>query len=382
MKISDERYKTIGILTFWTTTSNYGQVLQAYALCRVLSKRGHHPYLIRYLPCNATGIKLILKKIINRFIQCGKSWQWWNRNSREYKFNSFRKQYFSFSRKLYHSYSELQNDPPRADIYICGSDQIWNINAFSRNNCPWFLDFGLKSTKRIAFAASFGKEQLSAESIRFIKPLMASLDKISVREMNAVELCRECGRNDAVHVLDPTLLLSGADYQQLLVNVKQPFAGKFFLGYFLNIENRDEVHYESLTQLSLHQGAALKIIAGDHAKTLFPAGICLHPGIEEWLKLFTQAEGIFTSSFHGAVFAIQLKRPFLVFPLRGRYSPMNCRVESLLSDLGLSDRICASTATAETIHEQLNRNIDWACVEGRLAELQRKTFAFLEECGC
>ena len=150
----------IGILTFWWAYDNYGQILQCYALQRFLEKRGHEPFLIRYEykteiqnpPVYHKFLKLFnVKKLVSylrtlnmkRKIQNEMSFH--NRH-----FDDFRKKYIKFGNKLYLSYKELVENPPEADCYIVGSDQVWNpdciggINNSSFENIlnAYFLNFG------------------------------------------------------------------------------------------------------------------------------------------------------------------------------------------------------------------------------------------------
>jgi hypothetical protein len=175
----------IGILTYWRTRDNYGTVLQRYALQKYLRNAGHDAYLIRYT-IGGDLTKLYWKKKIKTFLlsfklgkfllyqKNKKTDQWINYNQRN--FEKFQDKYLNQSKKTYHFYDELVKEPPEADAYIAGSDQIWNFSDYSLDEAKaklhaFFLDFGSSNIKRISYAASFGKENLQDDFIKEITPL-------------------------------------------------------------------------------------------------------------------------------------------------------------------------------------------------------------------
>lgn len=95
-------------------------------------------------------------------------------------FDSFKKTYLMFSKK-YTTIYELKENPPIADVYITGSDQVWNMDCFE-NAKAYFLDFAPLDAKRISYAASFGKNNLSKSFLKFIAPMLHKFSVISVRE--------------------------------------------------------------------------------------------------------------------------------------------------------------------------------------------------------
>lgn len=112
----------------------------------------------------------------------------------------------SVSDKKYDNINELKINPPKADIYITGSDQVWAGWLE-----PNYLTFAPPKKKKIAYAVSFGRQQLTAEHQSHIQNWVKQFDAISIRESSGIEICRKMGM-DAVHLLDPTLLLDDVDY--------------------------------------------------------------------------------------------------------------------------------------------------------------------------
>ena len=134
----------IGIMTYWTSEENYGQILQGYALQQVLRNMGHEPFLIRYDYRYEPG-----QMPFNR-----------PEHFHTRHFEDFRQKYMVVSDKEYMSYHELVSAPPKADSYIVGSDQVWYLGLNPENKLnrlhAYFLDFGGEDIQRYAVAASWG----------------------------------------------------------------------------------------------------------------------------------------------------------------------------------------------------------------------------------
>ena len=163
----------IGVVTYWSSDDNYGQQLQCFALQQYLISQGHDAFLIKYLPPKRmlTFFEKILKKVTlqnvanlitgerkkNRKFQANEMLLK-KENEKKNKarhFSDFRRRYIRSTETIYGSISELRQNPPSADIYICGSDQVWNNPILDENTAGWFLDFG--EAKRIAYAVSIGR---------------------------------------------------------------------------------------------------------------------------------------------------------------------------------------------------------------------------------
>ena len=221
----------IGILTFWWSQDNYGQLLQCYALQKYLRDAGHDAFLIRYDSRNdffRTPFILRFFKALNPVLLCKflqhkinskKLLEESKLNDRH--FDDFRENYIVQSENVYTLYNQLKENPPEADVYIVGSDQVWNFSLFKTvNNCKnlihaYFLDFGSTQTKRISYAASWSCSDLRSDIIEKISPLLKNFDYVSVREKSGINLCRKCGYDTAEFRCDPTLLLTAENYRSL-----------------------------------------------------------------------------------------------------------------------------------------------------------------------
>lgn len=333
----------IAILTFYWAQDNYGQLLQAYALQKYLSSYGHNVYLIRYnFETDYTKRPLILRlfKAFNLLkLFC------YLKNKRHFAlilkeqaendrhFDDFRKNYFTFSRE-YRSFSELEQNPPEADAYIVGSDQVWNCLWFNENQISsYFLGFGDEKTKRLSYAASFGLTKLSEEAEKIITPLLKRFDYVSVREKSGVELCLKCGKN-AEWVCDPTFLLRAEDYRKLYREQHiTERKNAFLLLYMLSNENDFDI--QKAYDFAQKKNLEVVYVTGngvlDRRKKTFAS-------IPEWLYLVDNAEFIITNSFHCGVFSAIFHKKFALVPLTGNAASMNSRFDSLFEILKIDVR--------------------------------------------
>lgn len=356
--------KKIGIMTFWTSKDNYGQILQAYALQTVLRKMGHEPFLIRYDyrhdPTFASTIKekvfhllkdpaIICRFILSKFRRREKVVA----DVHDRKFDEFIRDHMTVCEKIYTDYRELKANPPEADVYICGSDVVWYPRRMSE---PYFLDFNTDA-RRVAYAPSFGTADVPVWFREMAKPWLEKFYAISTREQSGADVCNEIlGTDRCVCNLDPTLLLQADDYRKLFTSQSKRSTEKYCLAYFLGTET--DVDFYKLRQYAANRGMDFKFIPSQGREHELAN---LYPDIPEWLQVFAFAECICTNSFHGCVFAVIFRKKFLYFPIRGKYVALNNRVYSLLDRLGI-DRslvVCDSVIDFRIDYaEQVEHRID------------------------
>lgn len=345
----------IGILTFHYVT-NYGAVLQAYALQRHLEKQGHEVVIIDYRPKSRQ--KPILKRLLARRLQTALN-----------KITDFRKEVLieRFRKKHLHqtirycSLSELQHNPPLCDYYICGSDQIWNIHFTSQGENKsltgsYFLDFGPNNVRRISYAASFGCTEYPAELRRFTKPALARFHALSVREQTGQEIINKIGFENAEVVPDPTLLLCCDEYRRLLSNTNSRKESKVFI-YALH---QHQHLMNSVIQKLKQTNETLICGTGSHWA----------PGIESWLQAIASAKMVVTNSFHGVVFSILFEKNFIAVSVEGSNVGMNDRLHTLLGQLGLESRIMSSDQSLD-LDSLLQSKINWETVRPRIEALKK-----------
>ncbi len=339
--------KKVGILTFhWAT--NYGAVLQSYATASFLKSAGYDAEIINYRPRIAL-IKQTLRRIKSRDTLSKK---------REGEIDLFRRDFLPLSKKVYRSSRALS----RCSGYfalITGSDQVWNesftLRGEGRPTLSYFLPFGGEGAKRIAYAVSFGQDAVDEEYKRVALESIRALDAVSVRENTGLAILEEMGVA-SVRVPDPTALLSREEYSAIAdkSSCKTPRVFSYFL--------RTGAEKELSARKKVRE--ALGISRDSEMPRVY--------GIPEWLSAIRGAHTVITNSFHGTMLSIIFGTPFVF--LSSEKSKMNDRVTTLLSTVGLSERIADSEADIE---RALGAPIEWDKVNSALSDYRRVGADFL-----
>lgn len=338
----------IGIVTYWWSQDNYGQILQCYALQKFLTKIGHEAFLIKYdftkdIKKQSLFIKLLKAFNIVKLIKYFKEKKHIANVLKEQSyndryFNDFKNKYLFFSDN-YTSYNDIKTNPPKADAYIVGSDQVWNYwheqpKKFMNQIHVYFLDFGNKNTKRLAYAASWGVTAIPDSFKQIVKPYLAKFDYIGVREKSGIELCTQCGFSNAEWVCDPTLLLTREDYRSLYSqNTVRKQEKKYILLYLLN--STCKVDLQSIYDFAFQRDLNVIYVTGNGVIDDRPKFFATIP---EWLYLVDNAEYVITNSYHCGVFSTIFNKKFGIIPRTDKYSGMNSRFESLFEICGIENR--------------------------------------------
>lgn len=342
---------------------NYGSLLQYYALQKFLECRGHNVEWIRFV-YKKRGIKKIIDELAKL-------------NEKGYvskkiclsKFQKFIKTYLNVTSDECSSGEQIKMVCKNSSVFITGSDQVWG-GAIEEN----FLTFAKKTQKKISYAASFGRKDIEEEMLNTISPWILDIDYISLREKSGVNICEQIGRTDAIVVPDPTILLEKSDYPIKDLHSKKTF----IFSYFLNIKDELTVPYGII-------GEYLEKICDDNLVSCIGSGTRfvphifeenrVYPSPEEWLGYYQDAKIIFTNSFHGTVFALIFRKPFVVFTQDGATSKQNERIYNLLSGFNLLDRIYSEKNDIDSI---LKKSIDWKHVSNIMGDQRRIAQCFFE----
>lgn len=361
----------IGILT-QALHGNYGGILQNFALQSILCDMGHSAVTIdRHIYRSESVLKNVIKKILRLKKPCYDSSMLTlserriiNSNQMEFVNKHIERIGPIFSQT---EFDKTVNDE-KFDAFIVGSDQCWRP-CYSANIANYYLDFAAdKDVKRIAYAASFGVDdwEYTDEQTRLAAKLAKEMDAVSVREESGQKLCKKYLGVDASWVMDPTLLLGKAGFQQF---VNHEASSEGFITEYL-LEDSDEtaaLREEAKKQLGL-------TVCKDNNKSkvfkrLTPLSRYKNISVEEWITNIACAKFVITDSFHGAVFALMFNVPFVVRlnEVRG-----NARIESLLRDFKLENCICKSS-------DFRIPEIDWDSVNGHLKQRQAESLEFMEK---
>ncbi|HPD57732.1 MAG TPA: polysaccharide pyruvyl transferase family protein [Smithellaceae bacterium] len=355
MKFNKNSNKKIGILTFHFTRHNYGAVLQTYASFNVLKKLGYQPQIINLLP--KSSIKQEIYSIMKRASV----------------FEKFRKRYFSLTDKYYHD-SDLSKLNRMFDVFYVGSDQIWRPSMAGDLLAHYYLDFADDEKLKIAYAVSFGTSHWEGtnEETEMIRPLIKRFKYISVREAEGVEICNKIFNVNAVHVLDPTLLLTENDYPIILGNNKANIMneGKYMGAYLLADPTLRTDH-----ALNASEQTKLKVnnLYGDKIK-IFGRELLRFRKVEEWLNGIKNASFVITDSYHCIIFCIIMKTNFVCLP---NETGGVTRIKNMLNIIGLEERFCADKEV--DFGNYYSKKIDFDSIYERLRPFQNKSLAYLSD---
>lgn len=381
----------IGIVTYWSSSDNYGQQLQCFALQKYLIGLGHDAYLIKYMPTSHIPLWRRIARSVKYRLLVSSEQKEKDRNTKLISernkllncrrgFKEFRDKYIKSTEIVYRNIKELRNNPPDADIYICGSDQVWNNSLKDPDTAGWFLDFGKPTAKRVSYAASIGRDIDSCEINRFTRYLK-NFNAISVREQKAYALCHQLGFDKSIIAIDPTLLLNSSDYDLIELDSNGTnVAGKpYVFIYTLNIRTAEEIYWDDFQKIIAEDGLQIRSVSSSGylpARELLPGVQNEQATIPEWLSLIKHSEYVITTSFHGVVFCLLYHKPFYAVLLNNEYSKGNDRIISLLEFLHLSNLIVSNSDSLKQINFE---NIDWIDVDAMIALLRQKSTHFIDD---
>lgn len=361
--------KKIGILTF-QNADNYGALLQAYSLKQILKNQGHNVHVLNYLCSTVEQSYRLVKwpkfhpKDIVRQVVFGvmSPYKLYIRS----RFSHFRKQYLQDTLPLLPQ--QLPNLTARYDLFISGSDQVFNprITNFDTN---YFLAFNKDTSKNFSYAASFGLqlENLSEKERNFLKQNLAHFNCISVREKQGTLIVKELSTQQALVHLDPTLLLTRQAWAALATPMA--YKGDYVLLYLMH---KDKELIEFAQKLAQAKGIRLRYICTSlDLKARVPAKH-VTPTPQEWLGLFLNAQYVVTNSFHGFAFSVNFNKAFFLGKLPAAW-PVNSRLDNLLDMTGLHNRLYTRFTT------NYDESIDWASVNTKLDQERQKSLSYLQE---
>lgn len=300
---------------------NHGARLQCYALVRHLQKLGHTVSVIDYRPYYMRGPKLwywpgiSMKGWAKFFFQV----PFRMRNVRRHRcFDEFSKKYIPLTR-VYHNIEELRENPPEADLYIAGSDQIWNTTFPNGTDPGYYLDFGSEEVRRESFAASFATTEIVPSAREFVKEHLKRFDKITVREQSALKILENLGYQGSLQD-DPVFLLSAQEWNEIADGTGE--GENYVLVY--DFYNDDNIKSEAFR---MAQERNAKIYAICPIELPYADKNFVFSGPETFVSLIKNAAYVVSNSFHGTVFAMIYGKPFKVVD---RPDGLNVRMHDLL----------------------------------------------------
>ena len=360
-----------GLITFHFA-HHYGAQLQAYATMRAVQELGHGCEIIDYRLPHTTRTNQLYKQgggVRGLASNAHTTLHYPAFKARHDRFEAFVAEQMKLSPRRYTSYEELCADPPAYDVYLAGSDQIWNPYIFQDKQFDraFLLSF-VKEGRRASYAPSLAVSSLPEELGAQLRGLLEPFCALSVREKKGQALLRSLGLEARV-VLDPTLLLTGEQWGELAVAPRR--REPYILCYFVSDPGEVAPYAQALSERT---GCPIVQLAGARRKIPGARELVFDAGPREFLGLFRDAAYVCTNSFHGAVFSLQFGKPFFTsMSPKERGEPTFSRIYSLLSRLGCAERIVGLDATAPVDGE-----MDYAAVHARLEEARADSLAYLK----
>ena len=331
---------------------NSGASLQAYALQKFISDLGHDVAIINYKPNYLSAhfsITDISNPLYKRNILLKLAYLSLKLPGRllarikKSRFDSFQKKHLKITDTKYNTNAELCHNPPFADVYIAGSDQIWNTLYLNGCDASFYLNFAPDCSKKISYAASFAGSKVDDKYKPFVKKELANLDTIAVREFDALDILDDLGFHNSCCVCDPVFLLSQKEWEDFApINHEK----KYLLIY--DFEHNPEVH--TLAQkLASENNWNIYVVNTNlsYADRNFP-----YAGPLEFLSLIKHAQFVISNSFHATAFSLIFKKNFAVIK---RNENINSRMLSILNHLNLEHHLveCSSSYKISAINYEV-----------------------------
>ena len=330
---------------------NVGASLQAYALVTYLNSLGHNAEIIDYKPeylnrhyplwggASSKYDKPVIRVLYSLAKLPGRLKAKSSKRKREY--DIFKEKYLPVTTHRYVTNEELKNDPPRADVFFAGSDQIWNTKFPNGKDPAFFLDFVPDGAIRASYAASFAVSDIENEWKNIVRKRLEKLDFIAVREKSGVKIIQDLGIDRSVQVSDPVFLLSRSQWETIAA--KPVLEEPYILVYDFD------------------------------GNSMIYADRCFdQEGPLAFLGLIQSAQCILSNSFHATAFSVIFQKDFYVFQ---RHEGINTRMQDLMTDLGLSSRL----VSREGIDDLVISSINYQQVEGKRESMAAYSKKYINE---
>ncbi len=345
--------------------SNYGGMLQAYALQTTVKQLGYKVEttytkgpIVRRLIKSFPGVQMAVGFIKGRPKNNNKITTRFTRD-----FVSSYVNVVNFDKAFWNAKFSTYS------AYITGSDQVWRSSyTFVPHN---LLSFAPRDAVKISYAGSFGRDDLSEYSAKLMseaRSLAGKMTALSMRESSGVDIAKRNWGLNATQNVDPTLLVQRKEYEELInaasdVTYKSP--GSLFSYVLDPAFDKQGVSEYIASLLGLKP---FNVIDGDenNGKPM--------PRVEQWLRSFQDSGYVVTDSFHGTVFSIIFNKPFIAI---GNKERGLARFESLLRMFGLEDRLV--TSIEDVTKELIKKDIDWASVNGKIKSEQKRSIDYLKK---
>lgn len=349
--------------------SNFGSILQTIASVSVLRKMRGDVEVVNYIPSRCTWRRFFTDKLksakgvtmmILTFPVAGLN---------KIIYNSFLRKFAPVSKPIYDS-DDFITVCPKADIYVTGSDQVWNSIHNEGLDKHYYFDGFPKGTIKMAYSSSIGRESLDEQEYKEVKRMLGTYKAISVREASAKALIESMGY-EATHLLDPTFMLDRESWKNYMSRrkIKQPYV-LVYLPY--NIHDKNLI-YQTVRKLAADKNLKIVTFSWDIRPDRFADKTVFFANPGDFLSLMYYADYVVTNSFHGTAFSVNLNKQFWVYMPTG----FGTRIQSILDLCHLQDRLLQSDEVLSD--DKMARHIDYAPVNSILNAERQKAYDFLKK---
>lgn len=357
---------TCAILTI-SDDGNYGNRLQNYALSKTLSSVSDVSTVRMFLRAESKMKHRLLVATLpiysrRKILKAGETEPWEAKQKRVSNFNVF-------SRLIPHGRYRLSAGVGFETVYrssepsriVIGSDQVWNYRWISADELKLRLGMFAPSEALVTYAASIGLDDIEEAWRPIFKEGWSRIPHISVREDRAAELVKEISGRDAAIVLDPTLMLTCSQWEEVFTGFV-PEDDRYVLTYFLGRPSEEQERV--ICAIAKKNNARIRRINDARDAETYVAGPA------EFVELFSKAKYVFTDSYHACCFSILYNKPFKVFNRAGfdGKASMNSRMKTLFRLFDLDNLMGADEALTD---------YDWQRINSLLEQNRQKSRVWL-----
>lgn len=369
----------VGIITIHKSTANYGACLQCYALWKYISSLGYDCEVIDLLRPSAhknyisskndkVNLPFRIKELLREMIAISKGYNkiFKNRLEQYKKFNSN----VEYSQE-YRSVDKLYSSPPVYDVYISGSDQIWNPNMLF-DIAPYLLSFAPKDSIKLAYASSFAISKLPENVKQEYAEYLSDYSFISVREDSGKGIVSDLLNKDAVVVLDPVFLIEPQIWIDMSDNFLVPDK-KYILIYSLEINKKLISIAKDIAKNKDY--SIIMVLASNKYYTIDGVTQDTNAGPLQWLGLINNAELLLTDSFHGTAFSMLFGTHFLCYI--DSKSKVNDRITSIAKKFKIENNLIYENQINNVNELLKNSFIDYSKLSMRIKDEVSKSQKYI-----
>ena len=363
----------LGLLSFHNA-ANYGAALQAFALQKVLLDRGFDCEYINYQNDHRRVSYSMTHHLLSSLKKGDmKSALKFALGSpfmmlRKTRFKAFYGKNLKQTSRIFTSSQEARVLNHNYAKFIIGSDQVWNWKNNGGDEA-FLLSFVEDDAKKISYSSSFGIAEISEEQKSIYRNYLSKITHLSVREKYGIKLVKNLTGREAALVLDPVFLLSKEQWEQVADSKKKKEA---YIFSYTNKPNQLE-SFLSVTGYDVQNSCSYKlsrnITITDFLHSKVRVKYSMSPSA--FLSVIRDANLIVSASFHCVALSIIMNKPFVAI-LTGDKGKDE-RLLSILSLLGLEERIFSDQMTKE----QVNEPIDYGSVNKKIEALKASSMKYL-----